>query len=435
MSSRTTMTRVGIVLALGLVFAGAGGKAAHAEVATPTTQAIAANAQFLAYAPAPPVPATACFVDTGLHPNPDTQGLVLHSEALDPEQSAQDTGTDMHGSRGVMTAFAPINGWGAVGMWPQGRAVTINALPAGSQTFPFSYYRNAITRCVQLATAYSIRVIVLSLSASTGPDATQLALLADAVDHAHAAGLSVVAAAGNAGADVEWPAAYDPVFAVGAADDSGTLCSFSARGTGLDVLAPGCSVQTALADTGAPVLVSGTSSADDIDAAVLLALDAYHPDLTWTQSEQLVRDSAHNSNIDARAAFLAAGLADVVADGERAAAAAHPTDAQVAPATPPPTTDRATPRRSRAWSRPHISWHIRGRQLVVAVRARPRGARLWLAVVNPGPRATVRTLARRTTTRDAITLKLPQRDKLRLMCRYLADRTHLQSATLSLRLR
>ena len=109
---------------------------------------MAADAAFLAYAPPPPAATAACFVDTGLRSNADTEQIVLHSEALDPGQTADDTGTDMHGSRGVMTAFAPRNGWGAVGIWPLGRAVTINALPVGEQGFPFSYYRLALGRCV-----------------------------------------------------------------------------------------------------------------------------------------------------------------------------------------------------------------------------------------------------------------------------------------------
>jgi len=67
-------------------------------------------------------------------------------------------------------------------------------------------------------------------------------LLKKAVDQAKAAGVLVVAAAGNSGPrpqTLEYPAAYESALAVGACDRSGGVASFSSRGEGLDVVAPG----------------------------------------------------------------------------------------------------------------------------------------------------------------------------------------------------
>lgn len=67
-------------------------------------------------------------------------------------------------------------------------------------------------------------------------------LLKKAVDQAAAAGVLVVAAAGNSGPSpqtLEYPAAYESALAVGACDPSGGVASFSSRGAGLDVVAPG----------------------------------------------------------------------------------------------------------------------------------------------------------------------------------------------------
>jgi hypothetical protein len=407
----------------------------QAEVATPTTQATQLDARFLTPETAPPSQAAACFIDTGVLPNPDTDGVVLYSEALDPAQSAEDTSSDLHGTRAVMTAFAAINDWGTVGIWPGGKAVTINALPAGASGFPFSFYRVAIDRCKNLAAVYPIRVIVLALGASSAPDATQMSALADAVDRAHAADLNVVAAAGNAGGAVEWPAALDAVMAVGAADSTGVLCTFSARGPPLDVLAPGCPVQEAFGDTGAPALAQGTSSAAVLVGGVLTALRAYAPNLRWQQAEQALSGTSHGMNLDVRAAFEAVGLGDVIARGEQAAAqaGASPADTTV---TPPPSSATAKPtaRKLARWPMPRLRWHRHGGHLTVRLQRRPRGAKALVVLARARPRATVRTLRRQMTRGAVITLTTP-RGGIRLLVRYLADRTHRQSKTLRIAIR
>lgn len=410
-----------------IAIVGADGASARAEVATPTAQAVAAHAEFLAYAPPPPATSAACVVDTGVRSNPDTDPVVLYREALTAGQTADDTGADLHGSRGVMTAFAPRNGWGAVGIWPQGKAVAINALPAGQQSFPFDNYRLAIRRCAELAAIYPIRVVVLSLGAGTPPDALQMSLLGDAVDQAHGAGLSVVAAAGNAGGAVEWPAASSPVFAVGAGDAGGALCIFSARGPELDIVSPGCPVETAYADTGAPASAQGTSSANDIAAAVLSALYGYRPDLRWDQAEQLLRDTSRGGFLDVRAAFETAGLGDVVDAGDRAAAAqAAPSDAHIAP--PPATSTTPRPHQSRPpWPTPKVRIMRLSRRVRIVVSNRPKGATVAVTLQQVSRRAGAKTLARRRVRLGAVTLGLPSAGGVRITVRYLASQQHRQS--------
>jgi len=424
------------VCAIAAATVAAAGARACAEVAVPTSQASQMDAAFLEGAPAPPEPAAACFIDTGVRWNPDTAPVVVHSEALDPAQSAEDTSSDLHGTRAIMTAFAPPNDWGTVGIWPRGQAVAINALPAGQSGFPFSYYRVAIDRCKNLAAIYPIRVIVLALGASTAPDPAQMSVLSDAVDRAHSAGLNVVAAAGNAGGAVEWPAAYDPVLAVGAADASGTLCTFSSRGAALDVLAPGCPVQEAFGDTGAPALAQGTSSAAVLVGGAVTALRAYAPALSWQQAEQALVSTAHGMNLDVQAAFDAVGLGSVVASGEQSAAQGTVTPAGSSPPAPVPAVPVAPAvRRLTPWPAPSLRWHRRGRRLTVTLQRRPRAAKALVVLAQARVRATVRTLSRRTTRGAVITFTLPREGKVRLTVCYLADRTHRQSTTLRVAIR
>jgi len=428
MSGQRCRRTHGALLLVAIAIMASGGASARAEVATPTAQAVAAHAEFLAYASPPPAPSAACVVDTGVRSNPDTEPVVLYREPLTAGQTADDTGSDLHGSRGVMTAFAPINGWGTSGIWPQGKAVVINALPAGQQGFPFSNYRTSIQRCAKLAEVYPIRVVVLSLGASTPPDALQMSLLGDAVDQAHGVGLSVVAAAGNAGGAVEWPAASPPVFAVGAGDAGGALCTFSARGPELDLVSPGCPVETAFADTGAPASVQGTSSANDIVAAVLSALHAYRPDLSWDQAEQLLRDTSHGGFIDVRAAFETAGLGDVVDAGERAAAAAKaaPSDAHLAPPPATSTTPGAHPLRPR-WPTPKVRIARFNRHVRIIFSNRPKGATVAVTLQQSSRRGVAKTLARRRVRRGGVTLGLPSTGNFRITVRFLASRDHRQS--------
>jgi subtilisin family serine protease len=74
--------------------------------------------------------------------------------------------------------------------------------------------------------------------------------LNDACDAALAAGLILVAAAGNDGTAVDFPAAYDSVIAVAAVDSNDNVPFFSSRGIEIDVAAPGVSILSTYAGGG-----------------------------------------------------------------------------------------------------------------------------------------------------------------------------------------
>jgi subtilisin len=64
----------------------------------------------------------------------------------------------------------------------------------------------------------------------------------DAVERVHAAGIVQVAAAGNTGGAVLYPAAYPEVIAVSATDNKDTIASWSSRGPEIDLAAPGVNI-------------------------------------------------------------------------------------------------------------------------------------------------------------------------------------------------
>src|SRR5437588_686670 len=89
------------------------------------------------------------------------------------------------------------------------------------------------------------RAILEHASAAPQPQGTDIASLQNRIDSARNYGLDVVAAAGNEDAPIDSPASSSHVVAVGAGAPSHSFCSFSNRGPGLSLIAPGCSLDAA----------------------------------------------------------------------------------------------------------------------------------------------------------------------------------------------
>jgi serine protease len=90
---------------------------------------------------------------------------------------------------------------------------------------------------IRWAADHGAQVINLSLG---GPIKSKI--LEDAVKHALSKGSLVVAAAGNSGKSVGWPAAYPEVVAVSATDSKDNIAWFSSRGPQIAIGAPGVAV-------------------------------------------------------------------------------------------------------------------------------------------------------------------------------------------------
>jgi serine protease len=99
---------------------------------------------------------------------------------------------------------------------------------------------DVIARGVRFAVAHRAKIINLSLAFGPKVTAGQLGGLLDAIAAARARGVLVVAAAGNDGAgNVSEPARSGTALAVGATTEGGCRASFSNRGAGLALVAPG----------------------------------------------------------------------------------------------------------------------------------------------------------------------------------------------------
>jgi hypothetical protein len=309
-----------------------------------TAQATADDGAFLAYAPAPARPAGVCLIDTGVDENPDTENAIVERTAIDGG-TGEDVSPELHGTVLAMMAAAPANGWGMVGTAPNAiKLISVRILEPGQSTFPFSYYTDGITTCLQREPKYNIKVINLSLGNAETPSSQDYEALADRIEEAEDYGVAVVAAAGNDnGGPLDYPAAYPSVLSVGASDTAtGELCAFSNRGPGLRMSAPGCDLDGADPLSGAEEYNywQGSSEASDIASAALGALRAYLPELSVTTAEE---DLAHADGgaLNIAQAFRDAGLGGIVAAGE----AAEPHTPQQATSAPPQpsTTPSSTP--------------------------------------------------------------------------------------------
>ncbi|WP_436347825.1 S8 family serine peptidase [Natronorubrum sp. FCH18a] len=145
-----------------------------------------------------------------------------------------------HGTHCAGTVAAQDNGTGVVGAAPDVDLCALKVLAGDG-----SGYDSDIAAAIEWCADNDIDVINLSLG---GSDEAQV--LEDALRYAYDRGVLVVAAAGNGGsvAGVDYPAGYDECIAVGATDDRDEVPDWSARGDGIELVAPGDAILSTLPD-------------------------------------------------------------------------------------------------------------------------------------------------------------------------------------------
>ena len=135
---------------------------------------------------------------------------------------------------------------------------------------------------VRWAADHGAQVINLSLGSSQKSKVVE-----NAVVHALKKGVVVVAAAGNSGRSVGYPAGYDGVIAVSASDKNDNIAWFSSRGPEVAIAAPGVGVtQQTICESGKNKceiwgVLNGTSMASPhvaAAAALLVGQGITHPD-------------------------------------------------------------------------------------------------------------------------------------------------------------
>jgi hypothetical protein len=259
-----------------------------------------------------------CVIDTGANANPDNDASVIGRQAVYPGDGTDGDPDAHHGTYLAMNIAAPANGWGMIGIAPQTRILSIRAIDNGAHNFLSNAYQEGLARCEQakVRDALKVETVLLALGHADTDTTADGQAVQNKVDELRARGVSVVAAAGNDGGAVQWPARYGPAFAVGASDATRGFCDSASRGSALDLSALGCGDDSALWDTGAPATIEGSSTSAGLVAGVITALRAYKPELTPDQAEQLLVSTADSTGagqlINVAAAFRAAGLGALV---------------------------------------------------------------------------------------------------------------------------
>jgi len=188
-----------------------------------------------------------------------------------------------HGTRvaGVVAA-QQNNGIGVSGLAPATRILPIKINPGAQGTFT----SDRLAAAIAYAVAKGAKIINLSLTVDN-----QTQTVMDAVQAALDAGVAVVAATGNEGGAVAFPANMPGVIGVAAVDQSDNLASFSNTGPEVTVAAPGVSIySTGL--NGGYGSSSGTSFAAPIISAVLADVLSINPSLPPSGFAQYLRENA-----------------------------------------------------------------------------------------------------------------------------------------------
>lgn len=196
-------------------------------------------------------------IDTGIDlAHPDLKDNIKGGvNTINPYKSYNDD--NGHGTHVAGIIAALNNSFGVVGVGPEIDLYAIKALDKRG-----SGYLSDIIEGLDWAIQNKIQVVNMSLGTNSDVQSFR-----DAVVRAFEAGIVLVAAAGNDGGAVDYPAAYPEVIAVSATDKNDLLASWSSRGPEIDLAAPGVSIYSTYKGS-TYATMSGTSMASPHVAGV-----------------------------------------------------------------------------------------------------------------------------------------------------------------------
>jgi len=208
-------------------------------------------------------------IDTGIDmTHPELSGIIKGGwNAISTAATFNDD--NGHGTHCAGTIAAKDDDKGVVGVAPAIDLYGVKVLDEnGSGTF------DDVIAGMLWAVENKMEVASMSLGANSGNQA-----LADAVEAMRKGGVILIAAAGNSGGSVGYPAAYPGAIAIAASDSKDKLASFSSRGPSVAVIAPGVDVKSTYMG-GEYDTLSGTSMATPHAAGLTALYVATHKGAT-----------------------------------------------------------------------------------------------------------------------------------------------------------
>ncbi|GAB7389213.1 hypothetical protein BSNK01_30510 [Bacillaceae bacterium] len=244
---------------------------------------------------------TIAVVDTGVDlDHPDlAPNLVKGINLLDPNRPPQDD--NGHGTRaaGVLAARGN-NGIGVAGVLWAAKIMPVKVLDENGEGDEFT-----VGQGIRQAVDKGVDVILMSLG-----DPIFSPHMRDAVAYAEKKGVVVVAAAGNDGSRVNYPAAFPTVIAVGAVDGKDKPLPYSNSGPEVDVVAPGEAIWTTELGGGYGT-DAGTSLAAPQAAGLVGLILAKYPEMKPAQVRQWLKATAVDLEVPGWDAKTGYGRIDV----------------------------------------------------------------------------------------------------------------------------
>jgi len=162
-----------------------------------------------------------------------------------------------------------------------------------------------LVKGVQWAMDHNVSIICMSLSISYNNPT-----LKEVLNEAYNRGILLVAAAGNTGGKVTYPARYETVIAVGSVDSNDKVAKNSATGPEVEVVAPGVNINSTLPG-GRYAVWSGTSFAAGYVTGALALLLSAHPGINNEGIRSLLNNGAVDLGAHGKDNQYGYGLANV----------------------------------------------------------------------------------------------------------------------------
>ena len=265
-------------------------------------------------------------VDAGVYPDhPDLQGRILPGfNFVDNNTNTKDDSPSQHGTVVSLVAAARGNdGYGQAGV-----AWNVKILPVKSINSAGDGNSRWVANGIHWAADNGATVINLSLG---GPDYSET--VSREIGYAHAKNVSVVAAAGNAPSERDYPADDPQVITVGASDTNNNPADFTSVVNKVDLAAPGVDIPAFLPELGNDIyLKSGTSFSAPIVTGIVALMQSVHPGLRQEDAMAILKSTARDIGAPGPDAQSGAGLVDAL----RAVRGAQGTTGSAASSGPQP---------------------------------------------------------------------------------------------------
>jgi subtilisin family serine protease len=274
---------------------------------------------------------TVAVIDTGTADLSQFAGQVTEGPSF--VSGGGDPGEENHGT-GVANLVLQVA--------PAARILAIRAISNGTGAPANNLTTCPVGSAVSYAAAHGAKVITMSLGNGNGDLTSYTGCEAQAVEKALAAGITVLAAAGNNGFssttfvdgggdgedDESFPAGYPGVIAVAALSQSGSRAYFSTVHSFVDIGAPGVDITT-VDENGAAVTEQGTSEATPLVAGVAALILSKAPGLAPYQVAEAIEGTAsHPGSWTAETGYGEVNAAAALAAAEKMTPAS-PTQASV----------------------------------------------------------------------------------------------------------